>query len=43
MNNFEYFEKHIPNLAEVSFGHALVSDAIYLGLENSIQMYKRLL
>ena len=33
----------IPNLKEVSIGHALISDAIYLGLENTIQMYKRLL
>ena len=43
LENLEYFAKHIPKLAEVSIGHALVSDAIYLGLENSIQMYKRLL
>ena len=37
------FAKKIPNLAEVSIGHALISDALYLGLENAIQMYKRLL
>ena len=43
LENLEYFAKHIPNLAEVSIGHALISDALYLGLENSIQMYKRLL
>ena len=43
LENLEYFAKHIPNLAEVSIGHALISDAIYLGLENAIQMYKRLL
>jgi len=43
LENLEYFVKHIPNLAEVSIGHALISDAIYLGLENTIQMYKRLL
>ena len=43
LQNLEYFAKHIPNLAEVSIGHALISDAIYLGLENTIQMYKRLL
>lgn len=43
LKNLEYFAKHIPNLAEVSIGHALISDAIYLGLENTIQMYKRLL
>ena len=43
LDNLAFFAKEIPNLAEVSIGHALVSDAIYLGLENSIQMYKRLL
>jgi len=43
LENLEYFSKEIPNLAEVSIGHALISDALYLGLENSIQMYKRLL
>jgi pyridoxine 5-phosphate synthase len=39
----EFFAKEIPDLEEVSIGHALISDAIYLGLENTIQMYKRLL
>jgi len=43
LDNLEYFAKNIPNLAEVSIGHALISDALYLGLENTIQMYKRLL
>ena len=43
LKNLEYFAKEIPNLAEVSIGHALISDALYLGLENAIQMYKRLL
>ena len=43
LENLEYFAKEIPNLAEVSIGHALISDALYLGLENAIQMYKRLL
>ena len=43
LENLEYFAKNIPNLAEVSIGHALISDALYLGLENAIQMYKRLL
>ena len=43
LENLEYFAKHIPNLDEVSIGHALISDALYLGLENTIQMYKRLL
>ena len=43
LGNLEYFASKVPNLAEVSIGHALISDAIYLGLENTIQMYKRLL
>ena len=43
LENLEFFAKEIPNLTEVSIGHALISDAIYLGLENTIQMYKRLL
>ena len=43
LENLEFFAKEIPNLSEVSIGHALISDAIYLGLENTIQMYKRLL
>ncbi len=43
LENLEYFAKHIPNLDEVSIGHALISDALYIGLENAIQMYKRLL
>ena len=43
LENLEYFATNIPNLAEVSIGHALISDAIYLGLENTIQMYKRLI
>ena len=43
LENLEYFSSEISNLAEVSIGHALISDALYLGLENTIQMYKRLL
>ena len=43
LENLKYFAEQIPNLEEVSIGHALISDAIYLGLENTIQMYKRLL
>ena len=43
LENLEYFSKEIPDLAEVSIGHALISDSIYLGLENTIQIYKRLL
>ncbi|CAN5724838.1 pyridoxine 5'-phosphate synthase [soil metagenome] len=41
LNNLKYFAQHIPNLAEVSIGHALICDAIYLGLENAVQLYKR--
>jgi pyridoxine 5-phosphate synthase len=39
--NLEYFNKKIPNLLEVSIGHALVCDALYYGLENTIQQYLR--
>jgi pyridoxine 5-phosphate synthase len=41
LDNLKYFKQHIPHLDEVSIGHALVCDAIYLGYENTIQMYKR--
>ncbi len=41
LTNLNYFIKNIPNLLEVSIGHALISDALYLGLENTINMYKR--
>jgi pyridoxine 5-phosphate synthase len=41
--NLQYFNQNIPGLAEVSIGHALVCDALYLGLENSVQLYKRAL
>jgi pyridoxine 5-phosphate synthase len=41
LDNLRYFHMNIPWLLEVSIGHALISDAIYLGLENTIQMYKR--
>lgn len=41
--NLEYFAKNIPNLLEVSIGHALVCDALYLGLEETIKRYKQLL
>lgn len=42
-DNLKYFTQNIPALKEVSIGHALISDALYLGLENTIQMYKRCL
>jgi len=41
LENLEYFVKNIPGLLEVSIGHALISDALYYGLENTIQMYLR--
>ncbi len=41
LQNLQYFAQHIPNLLEVSIGHALISDALYLGLENAVQLYKR--
>jgi len=41
LDNLRYFHQNIPWLDEVSIGHALISDALYLGLENTIQMYKR--
>lgn len=40
-NNLSYFAKNIPELKEVSIGHALISDALYFGLENMVQLYKR--
>lgn len=41
LHNLAYFAKNVPHLAEVSIGHALICDAIYLGLENTVQLYKR--
>jgi pyridoxine 5-phosphate synthase len=43
LDNLNYFAAEIPELLEVSIGHALISDAIYLGLENTVNMYKKLL
>ncbi len=42
-HNLPYLVQQIPFLDEVSIGHALISDALYLGLENTIQLYKRAL
>ena len=39
LHNLKYFAQNIPNLLEVSIGHALICDALYLGLENTIQRY----
>ena len=41
LDNLHYFFQHIPGLLEVSIGHALISDALYYGLENTIQLYLR--
>ena len=41
LHNLKYFAQQIPELLEVSIGHALISDALYLGLENTVQMYLR--
>lgn len=43
LENLKFFASEIPNLLEVSIGHALISDSLYFGLENTIQLYKRLL
>lgn len=43
LENLKYFADNIPNLLEVSIGHALISEALYMGLENTVQAYlKRL-
>jgi pyridoxine 5-phosphate synthase len=41
LNNLKYFSENIPGLLEVSIGHALITDALYFGLENAVQLYKR--
>lgn len=41
LNNLQYFAMNINNLEEVSIGHALISDALYYGLQNTVQLYKR--
>ncbi|MDX1651337.1 MAG: pyridoxine 5'-phosphate synthase [Brumimicrobium sp.] len=43
LHNLGYFKRTIPWLSEVSIGHALISDALYLGLEETIRRYKKLL
>jgi len=39
LDNIQYFKEHIPNLLEVSIGHALICEALYLGLDNVVNMY----
>lgn len=41
LQNLKFFKQNIPGLDEVSIGHALICDALYLGFENTIQLYKR--
>lgn len=41
LNNLKYFANNINGLKEVSIGHALICDALYFGLENAVQLYKR--
>jgi len=41
LNNLKFLKQSIPLLDEVSIGHALICDAIYLGFENAVQLYKR--
>jgi pyridoxine 5-phosphate synthase len=41
LENLAYFKQNIPGLLEVSIGHALISDALYYGLENTVQLYLR--
>ena len=43
LQNLRFFAQNVPHLAEVSIGHALISDALYFGLENTVQLYKRCL
>ena len=39
--NLKFFKENVPGLTEVSIGHALISDALYYGLENTVQLYLR--
>jgi len=41
LNNLKFLKQSLPHLDEVSIGHALISDALYFGLENTIQLYLR--
>ncbi len=43
LHNLRFFQEHLPGLSEVSIGHALITDALYYGLQNVIQMYKQCL
>ena len=41
LDNLAFFKQQLPELVEVSIGHALVCDALYFGLENTVQLYRR--
>lgn len=41
LENLKFYKTHVPNLLEVSIGHALLCDALYFGIENTIQLYLR--
>ena len=41
LRNLKFFKQNVPGLLEVSIGHALITDALYIGLENTVQMYLR--
>ncbi len=43
LHNLKFFQQHVPHLMEVSIGHALIADALYLGLEATIKAYKECL
>lgn len=43
LENIQFFKEHVPGLLEVSIGHALITEALYLGLETTIQKYLKLL
>ena len=43
LDNLKYYAQHVPNLLEVSIGHALITDSLYFGLSNTIPMYRNLL
>ena len=39
LDNIQFFKQNIPGLLEVSIGHALISESLYLGIENVVNMY----
>ena len=41
LDNLKFFAQNVPGLQEVSIGHAIISDSMYFGIENVIEMYRR--